>query len=737
MKTVRRLIMTALSFLTLGLAPGVDATAATPDALTRCRERAARVEIIRDGWGIAHVYGESDADAVFGLLYAQAEDDFPRIELNYVGVLGRIAEIEGETALTRDLRARLFVDENELKAAYASSPAWLRALMDAFADGLNWYLHTHPQVRPKLLTQFEPWMALAFTEGSIGGDIESIALGPLAAFYGGASLKLAAVTTSALTEPVGSNGFAIAPARSASGHALLLINPHTSFYFRPEIHVSSRAGLNAYGAVTWGQFFVYQGFNDRCGWMHTSGGADVIDEYREPIRRAADGRVFQRYGEGERELRRKPITLRYREGDAQRTRVIDAWFSHHGPIIRAEGEAWIAVKLMQEPVGALSQSYLRTKARNYLEFREVMNLRTNSSNNTIYADADGAIAFFHGNFVPRRDPRFDWSRPVDGSDPATEWQGKHEVGELIALLNPASGWIQNTNNWPFSAAGPASPRRADYPEYMWRSPNPAYAAENPRGINAVRVLEREPRFTLEGLIRAAYDPKLAAFERMLPPLLAAHAALPARDARREALAGPIDALAGWDHNCGIDSVPAALAILWGQELAATFGETIKARGALVHEFLTDQITAEDRLTALERVVTRLQRDFGSWRTPWGEINRFQRLTGAIRESHDDAQPSLPVGFAPSAWGSLAAFGSTTVKPTRRIYGNRGNSFVAVVEFGPRVRAQSVLAGGVSGDPASPHFNDQAALFAAGKFKPVAFHREEVETSARRRYRPGL
>jgi acyl-homoserine-lactone acylase len=733
---VRRLIMTALSVATLSLAPAPDAVAATADEWTRCRERAARVEILRDGWGIAHVYGESDADAVFGLLYAQAEDDLPRIEMNYLGVLGRVAEVEGESALSRDLRARLFVNEDTLRAQYAASPAWLRALMDAFADGLNWYLHTHPAVKLKLLTRFEPWMALAFTEGSIGGDIESIALGPLESFYGSKVLKTAALPANALTEPVGSNGFAIAPSRSASGHALLLINPHTSFYFRPEIHVVSREGLNAYGAVTWGQFFVYQGFNDRCGWMHTSGGADVIDEYREPVRRTADGRVFQRYSDGERELRRSPITLRYRTDAGLKTRTLDAWFSDHGPIIRAEGDAWIAVKLMQEPVGALMQSYLRTKARHYREFREVMNLRTNSSNNTIYADADGSIAFFHGNFVPRRDPRFDWSRPVDGSDPATEWRGKHEVEELITLLNPASGWIQNTNNWPFSAAGSASPRRADYPEYLWRSPNPAYAAENPRGINAVRVLEREKRFTLESLIRAAYDPKLAAFETLLPPLFAAHAALPEGDARRKMLAEPIAALAGWDHDCGVASVPAALAILWGQELAATFGATIKARGALVHEFLADQINAEDRLSALERVVTRLQRDFGAWQTPWGEINRFQRLTGDIRETYDDARPSLPVGFAPSAWGSLAAFGNTGVTPTRRIYGNRGNSFVAVVEFGPRIRAQSVLAGGVSGDPRSPHFNDQAAMYAAGKFKDVAFYREDVERVAQRRYRPG-
>src|SRR4030095_3328688 len=152
-------------------------TAASPAELRQWKAQADRVTITRDDWGIAHVHGKSDPDAVFGMIYAQAEDDFPRIEANYLTNLGRTAEAEGEKAIWQDLRARLYVSEPELKAHYAASPDWLKKLMTAWAAGRNYYLATHPNVRPRVLTRFEPWMALSFTEGSIGGDIERIDLG--------------------------------------------------------------------------------------------------------------------------------------------------------------------------------------------------------------------------------------------------------------------------------------------------------------------------------------------------------------------------------------------------------------------------------------------------------------------------------------------------------------------------------------------------------------------------------
>jgi acyl-homoserine-lactone acylase len=718
-------------------APAVAAQAAgsfSSAELARLKKAAQRVTILRDKWGIPHVFGKTDADAVFGMVFAQAEDDFNRVELNYINAMGRLAEVEGEKEIWRDLRMKLYIDPADMKAKYAASPAWLKKLMNGWADGMNWYLASHPQVKPKLLTRFEPWMALSFSEGSIGGDIESINLKQLEAFYGKRpapppAMALADVGTGFDPEPTGSNGFAIAPQRTAGKHALLMINPHTSFYFRPEVHMVSEEGLNAYGAVTWGQFFIYQGFNERLGWMHTSGGGDVIDEYLETVVER-EGKFFYKYGKEERPLRSKTITLPYRTADGMASRSVTAWFTHHGPVIREEGGKWVSVKMMDDPVHALEQSYGRTKARDYAAFLKVMDLRTNSSNNTVYADANGNIAYFHGNFVPRRDPRFDWTHPVDGSDPATEWQGLHEVKETITVFNPKSGYISNTNNWPCTGFGASSPDCAAYPKYMWSLP------QNSRGLHAERVLHDAQNLSLEGLIGKAYDPYLTAFEPLLPALLKDWDALPQGDALKARLAEQVALLRGWDLRWAVDSAPTSLAVYWGQEMVKDAATRARAQQVPVVDFIQTRLNAGERLDALARASDKLQADFGSWKTPWGEINRFQRLSGEVDQHYDDSKPSMPVGFTSANWGSLASFGMTAKQTTKRIYGDRGNSFVAAVEFGPRVRAKSILAGGESGDPKSPHFSDQAEMYSRGQFKDVLFYKEDIEKQLERKYHPG-
>jgi acyl-homoserine-lactone acylase len=714
------------------LKPAARQAAGSAD-LARWKKAAQQVTILRDKWGIPHVFGKTDADAVFGMIYAQAEDDFNRVELNYINAMGRLAEVEGEKEIWRDLRMKMYIQPEAMKAKYAASPAWLKKLMNSFADGLNWYLHTHPEVKPKLITRFEPWMALSFSEGSIGGDIESIDLKQLEQFYGKRT-RLPQVARldpgkGFDPEPRGSNGFAIAPKLSQSGRALLMINPHTSFYFRPEVHMVSEEGLNAYGAVTWGQFFIYQGFNDRLGWMHTSGGGDVIDEYLETVR-ARGGKFFYKYGDGERQVRAVPVALPYKTpGGAMASRTVTAYFTHHGPVVRELDGKWVAVKMMDEPLKALTQSYTRTKARNYNAFYKAMELRTNSSNNTVYAD--GNIAYFHGNFIPKRDPRFDWNKPVDGSNPATEWKGLHDIKETITLFNPASGYISNTNNWPFSSSGASSPRRQDYPDYMWSLP------ENARGRHAERVLKGAKDFSIDSLIATAYDSHLTAFEPLLPQLFKDYDALPDADPRKARLAEQVAVLRNWDLRFATASVPTSLAIYWGQDMVAQHGPRARAQGTPVVDFITAQLNGEERLASLARASGKLQADFGDWRTPWGEINRFQRISGDIDQQYDDSKPSWPVAFASANWGSLASFGMVAKQKTKRIYGDRGNSFVAAVEFGPRVRAKSILAGGQSGDPRSPHFSDQAEMYSRGEFKDVLFYKEDIEKQLERRYHPGM
>ena len=696
-----------------------------PD-LARWEAQADRVTIARDDWGIAHVRGRSDADAVFGMIYAQAEDDFFRVETNYLTSLGRLAEAEGESAIWADLRQRLFIDEADLRARYAGSPAWLQRLMTAWADGLNYYLHTHPEVRPRVITRFEPWMALSFSEGSIGGDIERVSLNALRAFY--EAPRTAAAGTVRGGDPGGSNGIAIGRLRSASGNALLLINPHTTFFFRDELQMTSDEGLNAYGAVTWGQFFIYQGFNDRVGWMHTTSGADAVDEFLETIVRR-DGRLFYRYGEELRPVTVSTIAIPYRtQAGGRAERSFQVYRTHHGPIIRAEGGKWVSIALMHRPVEALSQSYLRTKARNFRDYLQVMSFQANSSNNTVYADADGHIALLVPQFIPRRDDRFDYLRPVDGSDPATDWRGLHALTELPAYFDPPTGWIQNTNNWPFSAAGPASLRREAYPRYMDEY------GENPRGLHALRLLAEERSWTLDSLQAAAFDRWLPAFDRLLPPLLAAYDRLERGDARRARLGEPVARLRRWDRRWDAASAETTLAIFFADALRLRVSPTGFSVGMATYDRMA-AAASEVQLGALGDALDRLARDFGRWDVPWGEINRFQRLTGAINQPFSDASPSLPVAFPSARWGSLAAF-EAAPRGTRRWYGTRGNSFVAVVEFGPRVRARAVTAGGVSGDPRSPHFNDQAQRYATGDLREVYFYPDQLEGHVERRYRPG-
>jgi len=720
--------MKNLSFVLLII---IAACAPRDPEVARWEQRADNVTIIRDTWGIPHIYGETDADVVFGMIYAQCEDDFPRVELNYINAMGRLAEAEGESELYRDLRMKLFIDPEEMQALYAESPDWLKDLMDAWADGLNYYLYKNPDVTPRVITRFEPWMALTFTEGSIGGDIERVSLSGLEEFYGDRleEQQLAAANTDLFEEPRGSNGFAIAPSNTASGNALFWINPHTSFYFRAELHMVSDEGLNAYGAVTWGQFFIYQGFNERLGWMHTSTGSDFMDEYLETIVEKEDG-FYYRYGEEERRLTEKQIELPYRTESGMEEKEVTVYYSHHGPIVRELDGKWVAVKLMQEPIKALTQSYTRTKATDYESFYTTMELNTNSSNNTVYADADGNIAYFHGNFIPRRDTRFNWRQPVDGSNPATEWQGLHTVEEIPHLLNPPNGWIQNTNNWPYSAAGEHSPREADFPAYM------SYSGENARGRHAIRVLDDKDDFTKQTLIDAAYDSYLTVFEDLIPALVRAYDRTSSSNPVKTQVTEQIEMLRNWDLRFGVESVPTSLAIFWGQELMQVASAAARRAGVSVYDYMGNRVTRAQHLEALAAASAKLEEDFGTWRTPWGEINRFQRLTGDIVHPFDDDAPSIPVGFASGRWGSLASYGARAREGTKKWYGTSGNSFVAVVEFGERVSARAITAGGQSGDPSSPHFDDQAARYATGDLRDVWFYRDEVEGNMEREYHPG-
>ncbi len=698
------------------------------------KKQAANITIIRDNYGIPHVYGKTDADAVFGLLYAQCEDDFKRVEMNYIEKLGRLSEVTGEKDLYNDLLIRLVIDSADAIKDFAKAPAWLKKILSAYADGINYFLYKNPQVKPVLLGRFQPWYPLLWTDGSIGAiSTGGISVAELKNFYSGKDEAIVKVEYEE-EKPTGSNGFAFSPKITENGNAILYINPHVTFYFRPEVHMISEEGLNVYGAVTWGQPFIYQGFNEHGGWMHTSSQADISDAYIEKITKQ-NGNWLYEYDGKQKPVIKKLISIKYKTAAGFQIKNFNTLFTHHGPVMAKREGQYISLRHNNRDTKGFMQSWLRTKTKSFADFKKTMDMGSNPSNNTVYADAEGNIAYWHGNFLPRRDNDYDWSKPVDGTTAATEWQGYHPVNETVHIYNPQNGWLQNCNSTPFTAAGKFSPNKNDYVPYL------APDGENFRGINAVRVLDKEKKYTLDKVIATGYDTYLAAFEKLIPALVNAYEknAFPDNPTYNQ-IKDAVAILKNWDLHCGENSVATTLAVLWGEKLLPAINQ-FKSPGA--NDDIVDK-TKEFAATALPNqliqplfeVTNTLISDFGKYQIPWGEINRFQRISNDIENKFDDAKPSIPVGFASATWGMLPSYSSRTYPGTKKRYGYHGNSFICAVEFGKKVKAKSLLAGGQCGDVNSKHFFDQGLMYSKGQFKDVLFYKEDVLKHVERKYHPG-
>jgi len=651
--------------------------------INRYQQEAKRVTVIRDNWGIPHVYGKTDADAVFGLMYAQCEDDFKRVEMNYIEKLGRLSEVNGEKDLYNDLLIRMIIDPADAMKDYKNSPAWLHNLLDAFADGINYYLYRHPETKPALLKHFEPWYPLLWTDGSIGAistaginenDLKKLYSSDLAVAYHSDYNKEAFNKLAANDNEIsrfdrnnnddekltGSNGFTFAPSITENGYSILYINPHVTFYFRPEVQMVSEEGLNAYGAVTWGQFFVYQGFNEHCGWMHTSSQVDVSDAYIEKITQQNNRWIYE-FEHQQKPVEIKNISISIKENNSIITKNFKTLFTHHGPVMANKNGEYISVKSFNRSVISLEQSWLRTKANSFAAFKKVLDMRSNTSNNTVYADAEGNIAYWHGNFIPVRDTKYNWAKPVDGTTAATEWKGLHTVDEIVHSINPVNGWLQNCNSTPFSVAGINSPKKENYPRYM------APDGENFRAINAVRVLSKEKKYTIDKVITAGYDTYLAFFEKLIPALIDACNALPQSDSLKLFLDDPIEIMKDWDLHSGEKSVATSLAVTWRSQLLKAINTSAGLDESddpvtRTEKFAKNNNNAIILLKRFKDAVDVLINRYGKWNIAWGDINRFQRLDDGIDSKFDDAKESIAVGFTSSQWGQIPSY-------TSRIYPN--------------------------------------------------------------------
>jgi acyl-homoserine-lactone acylase len=693
---------------------------------------ARQVTISRDEYGVPHVSAPTDAAAVFGFAYAQAEDNFWRVEENFILALGRGAEAHGEKFLDGDRLNRALGIPTLALAEYQRLPANLKELCDAYANGLNYFLATHSLVRPRLLRRIEPYYSLAFIRYNYyqNGFARDDAMQ-------GATLRAAAIGSTrrdtvlwsrkdvdGLSSNVGSNGWVVGPLRSATGHPLLFINPHLGFFGSGQVyegHLRSEQGWNFTGYTRLGFPFPYVGHNAALAWVSTDNAADLVDVYAETF---DDPRrpLAYRYGNGYRLATKRTDSIRVVTPQGMQLRTFTTIDTHHGPVIGERDGKLLAIRMARfTDDGWLGEWYEMTRAKSVAELRQAMSPLKMLFGNVMAADTAGNIYYLYNGAVPRRDPRFDWTRAVDGADPRTEWKGFHSINELPQLLNPQSGWMQNCNTSPFWLTSAGNPDSSRFPSYMVRD------GTNPRGARSRQILaaggRANGRFSFEEWKRLAFDTRVGMADSLLSGMTSGaqeSATARARPDIREAL----DTLTKWDHRADTLSVATTLFVLWREQLRSL--ERAGAPG------INEPARVADALTT---VIDNLVAKTGSWRVRWGAVNRLRRVDESQAEALDNARPSVAVPGVNGAEGTIFTFYTQAGSGMAR-YGVAGGTYVSVVELAPKIRALAVHTFGSSGHPESSHFFDQALLYARGEFRNAWFDPVDVLRHARAVYHPG-
>ncbi|MGH9754121.1 MAG: penicillin acylase family protein [Blastocatellia bacterium] len=771
MKKSALIRMAAFAALLVALVTQVPLSRNVAAQNTALEKIARSVTIYRDNWGAPHVYGPTDASVIFGFVYAQAEDNFWQIEDSYIQALGRASEVYGEQSLNADLTNRALEIVKISQGEYPKLSQQMKEICQATADGLNYFLEKNPQVKPRLITRFEPWHLLAFgrfaqyqlfiyrlagirdaeirtavqevkadrgTEGQRDrgterqGEIESLRLSV------SPSLRLSIspsphppVSPSLLPsvslspDVIGSNTWAITPSKSASGHAMLFINPHQPF-FGPgqwiEGHVHSESGWNMAGATFPGSPFPSLGHNDNLGWSHTVNVPDIIDVWIEKFDDPKNPLNYK-YGAGYRAATEWTDTVKVKTDKGAETRTFKFRKTHHGPVVAVRDGNPLTVRMAKfESYGVIEQRYLMSKARNFKEFRQAMARLEIPMFNTMYADREGNIWYLYNGAVPKRDQKYDWLKPVDGSDPGAEWRGYHTIDELPQIFNPPSGWAQNCNATPFLATeeGKGNPDASKFPKYMIGE------NDNARSRISRRLLGEKAKFSFDDLAKAAFDTRVIEAETQIPLLVAEWEKLKTQDAARaEKTAEAVAALKSWNGVSAIDSVPMTVFTLW-------FYTSLQPQAQAM-----TKDNPYPKIAVLEYVLGDITKSWGTWKIAWGEISRIQRVhTSGNQEPFSDDKPSLPVAGGPGdPIGIVFNFYSPVARGQKRRYGVAGHSFVSVVEFGPKPRAMSLLQFGQSADPRSKHYFDQAELYSKQRFKPAWFTLEEIKANLERAYNP--
>ena len=687
------------------------------------------VTIYRDNYGVPHVFAPTDAAAAFGYMYAQAEDNFWQIEDSYIRSLGRASEVYGAKTLEDDELVRALEIPRLAQEEYARMPARTKALMDGATEGLNYFLAHNPQVKPRLLTHFEPWYGLAFNRyalyfqfiyrrsGLRTEEIKSV-VDPQAAkpsaVLPAEHTKDAALDYKLAAETQGSNMWAVMPAKSADGHALLFINPHQPFFgtgqwYEGQVH--SDEGWDMSGASFFGSALPTIGHNEYLGWSHTVNAPDIVDVWEETFDKPGDPLAY-RYDGGYRHATEWTDSIKIKTESGMVARKFTFRKTHHGPVVAIRDGKQLTIKMARfEEGGQLDEWYNMTRARNLDEFKKAMAATAVPMFNAVYADRDGNIFYVYNGAVPKRSPKFDWSKPVDGSTSETEWQGYHAFSELPQVTNPKSGWVQNCNSTPFLTTVFDNPDPEQFPKYM------VGEGDTPRARISRRILWNKDSFTFDEWAKAGFDTYVIQAESEIADLARAWVKAPSAKA-----ADAYVELANWDHVSRTNSIPMTLFMLWHEKM---YGTAVIRAGK-----------KEEPVQALEQVVEDLNATFGTWRVAWGDINRLERRQSGGDEPFSDSVKSLPVAGAPGDVGIVFNFYARPEKDQKRRYGVAGHSFISVVDFGPQVQARSIMVFGENSNPTSSHYFDQSELYAKQEFKPAYFTLQEIKSHAEKTYHPG-
>jgi len=676
---------------------GLDRATQPPKADLKvliARSDAYDVRIRRDEWGVPHILGARDADAAFGLAYAQAEDDFATVQGVVLATRGTLARTTGPKAAVTDYLVGLLDVWPTVEAGYPKLPADLRTLLEAYADGVNLYAAQHPEaVTPGLLPL-------------TGKDVLAGFVFKQPFFYGldGELKRLNAPEEAQADPPKGSNGLAVAPSRNADGVTRLLVNSHQP-YTGPvawyEAVVESGEGWHVAGGFFPGAPFMLHGHNAHLGWANTVSKPDLFDAYRLVVN--PKNRNQYRLDGAWRDFQRHDVKMRVKLwGPIVIPVTKQALRSVHGPVLETKHGLFA---LRYAGMGEYRQplQYWRlNKARNLAEWRAGIATHALPSLNYIYADGAGNIGFVHNGQYPNRREGVDWRGVLPGDRSDLIWQGYRPVSAIPQLWNPKSGYVYNSNNSPFQASDPADNLRpADFPASLGLQTNVTN-----RALRIQDLVGADRAITDQAFRRYKYDLGYSERSAVAAMVRQVTAVDPGDDADLRAAQA---ILRVWDRRADVHNRAAALASLMAQPI-------------LVAQNNGDPVPTP--LDTLKAAIVTLKTHFGRLDPEWGQVNRIRR-----------GQVDLPIDGAAdtyrSVWGAPQKDGTLTAEA--------GDTLIMFVDWDRRglVRSDSIHQfGSATLDAASRHYADQAALFATMRTKPVLFTEAQLKGHVREDYRPG-